>query len=92
MANHKSAMKRNRQSLLHRARNRSNKTRMKGVVKDVYTAIAENSPEKVVEALKIAIPIIDRTAVKGTIHKRNAARKVSRLTKTVNSFLATAQA
>lgn len=88
MANHKSASKRNRQSILHRARNRSIKTRMKGVVKDVYAAMAENSVEKTMEALRLAIPVIDKTVVKGTVHKKSASRKVSRLTKTVNAFVA----
>ena len=92
MANHKSAMKRDRQSIVRRARNRAIKTRMKGVVKDIYTAIEEGSAEKAVAALKIAIPVIDKTVVKGTAHKKNASRKVSRLTKTVNAFLATSQA
>ncbi len=92
MANHKSAMKRDRQNIVRRARNRANKTKMKGVVKEVYAAIAEESSEKATVALKKAIPVIDGMAVKGTIHKKNASRKVSRLTKTVNAFLATAQA
>ena len=92
MANHKSALKRNRQSQVRRLRNRSNRTRMKGAIKAVYSAIEENSAEKVQEALKAAIPIIDRTAVKGALHKKTASRKVSRLTRHVNAFLAQAQA
>ena len=91
MANHKSAVKRNRQSIVRRTRNRSIKTRMKGVVKEVYAAMAENSVEKTREALKVAIPVIDKTAVKGTLHKKNASRKVSRLTKKVNAFVASVE-
>ena len=91
MANHKSAAKRNRQSIVRRARNRSIKTRMKGVVKAVYTAMEENSVDKTMEALKIAIPVIDKTAVKGTLHKKTASRKVSRLTKKVNAFVASVE-
>ncbi len=92
MANHKSAEKRNRQSIVRKARNRSNKTRMKGAVKAVHTAMEENSVDKTMEALKIAIPIIDKLAVKGTLHKKNTSRKVSRLTKKVNAFVASAEA
>lgn len=88
MANHKSALKRNRQSQLSRMRNRSTKTNMKTVIKAVDAAIAEASAEKAQEALKAAIPVIDKTAVKGALHKKNASRKVSRLTKRVNAFLA----
>ncbi len=88
MANHKSALKRNRQSLERRARNRANKTRLKTAVKAVDAAIAsEQSVDKVREALVTAVPIIQRAAVKGTLHKKNAARKVSRLTKRVNKFV-----
>lgn len=88
MANHKSALKRNRQSLERRARNRANKTRLKTAVKAVDAAIAsEQTVDKVQEALVTAVPIIQRAAVKGTLHKKNAARKVSRLTKRVNKFV-----
>ena len=90
MANHKSAVKRNRQSQVRRIRNRSNRTKMKTAIKSVYSAIEENSAEKAQEALKIAIPIIDQTAVKGAMHKKTASRKVSRLTRRVNAFIAQA--
>ncbi len=88
MANHKSAEKRNRQNQLQRLRNRSNKSKMKGVVKKVLEAVELNAGDQAQEALKLAIPIIEKTAVKGSIHKKNASRKVSRLTKRVNAMLA----
>ena len=88
MANHKSALKRNRQSLLRRMRNRANKTKMKSAIKAIYAAIEEKSADKAQEALKAAVPIIDRTAVNGAIHKKNASRKVSRLTRHVNALVA----
>ncbi len=91
MANHKSALKRNRQNLVRRSRNRANKTRIKNAVKAIDAAIAESSLENAQAALKLAVPVICRAAVKGTIHKKNASRKVSRLTKRVNAFAATLQ-
>ena len=39
MANHKSAEKRNRQSIVRRQRNRSNRTRMRNAIKTVDAAI-----------------------------------------------------
>ena len=88
MANHKSALKRNRQSLLRRSRNRANKTRVKTAIKAVTVAIEEEkSVEKARQAVVVAIPIIQRAAVKGAYHKKNASRKVSRLTKRVNGFV-----
>lgn len=90
MANHKSAEKRNRQNQLQRLRNRANKSRMKGAIKKVLEAIEGKSGEQATEALKAAIPVIEKTAVKGSIHKKNASRKVSRLSKKVNALLASA--
>ena len=90
MANHKSAEKRNRQNQLQRLRNRSNKSKMKGVVKKVLEALEQKSGDQAQEALKAAIPVIEKTAVKGSIHKKNASRKVSRLTKRVNALLGAA--
>ena len=86
MANHKSAEKRNRQAHVRRLRNRANRSKMKNVVKDLNDAIDAGSAEQAKEALQVAIPVIAKTASKGTIHKKNAARKISRLTKRVNAL------
>jgi small subunit ribosomal protein S20 len=88
LANHKSAVKRAKQSEARRLRNRMRKTRMKNVIKDVQEAISSNSTELVMERLRQAVSTIDRTAGKGVIHKNNAARKISRLTRRVQEFLA----
>ncbi len=90
MANHKSAEKRNRQSQVRRIRNRSNRTRMRNAMKAVDSAIATGVQEDAQTALKTAIPVIAKTASKGTIHKKNASRKISRLTKRVNKMQANA--
>ena len=86
MANHKSAEKRNRQSQARRLRNRVNKTQMKHVVRKVNEAVQAGSVDEAKEALKIAIPVIARTAAKGSLHKKNASRKVSRLTRSINKI------
>jgi len=87
LANHKSALKRNKQSLVRRDRNRVNRSRIKTVVKRIEAAIeVEDSVEKAREALVAAVPIIERAAFKGVYHKKTASRKVSRLTKKVNNF------
>lgn len=90
MANKKSAEKRNRQATVQRMRNRSIKTRMKNTIRVVEEAITASSVEEAKEALKLAISVIAKTGAKGTIHKKNASRKVSRLTKRVNSMQAAA--
>ncbi len=86
MANHKSASKRHRQSINRRARNRVVKSQVKGAVKGVQAAIDQNSdPEALRAALKVASSMLSRAGGKGTMHKRSAARKVSRLTRRVNA-------
>jgi len=87
LANHKSALKRNRQSLIRRERNKMNRSRVKTAVKKVDAAIeVEGSVEKAREALIAAVPVIERAAVKGAFHKKTASRKISRLTRKVNNF------
>jgi len=90
VANHKSAEKRNRQAQASRLRNKMNRTRMKGVIRIVDEAVIAGSAEAAQEALKVAIPVIAKTASKGTIHKKNASRKISRLTKRVNAMTSAA--
>ncbi len=86
MANHKSAEKRNRQAQARRLRNRINRSKMKTVVRSLNEAIESGSVEEAKAALETAVPVIAKTASKGTIHKKNASRKISRLTKRVNSL------
>ena len=81
LANHKSAIKRARQNEIRRFRNRSVKTRVKSVVKNVRQAVAEDSGEAKDVQLKEAQSAIDKAAKKGVMHKRTAARKVARLAK-----------
>ncbi len=88
MANHKSALKRARQNVVRRARNKAVKTRVKNVVKEVRQAAAENAGDATQEKLKEAASIIDKAATKGVIHKRTAARKISRLSRMANASAA----
>jgi len=87
MANHKSAIKRDRQSKVRRMRNRMNKSKMKSAVRRIEEALVAGIEDQAQEALKIAVPIIQKTASKGTIHSKTASRKISRLTKRVNRML-----
>ena len=85
MANHKSALKRARQNELSRLRNKAVKTRVKSIVKDVRFSVEEPSNEDVMAKLIAAQTLIDKASKKGVIHKKTAARKISRLSKLVNS-------
>ncbi|MBP8645960.1 MAG: 30S ribosomal protein S20 [Syntrophobacteraceae bacterium] len=88
MANHKSAIKRAKQSEARRMRNRSRKTRMKTAIKNLEAAIQSKSADVAVERLREAISVIDKTAGHGVIHRNKASRKVSQLTKKVNALQA----
>jgi small subunit ribosomal protein S20 len=81
-------MKRARQNKKRRVRNQARKTRVKNVVRDVRQAVAQKNLESAEAALKTAVPIIAQVAGKGTLHWRTAARKISRLTKQVNTLKA----
>ncbi len=85
MATHKSAIKRARQSERRRLRNKSYRTRVKNVSRQVREAVAAGkSPEEIQASLRKAVSVIQKTASKGVIHKRKAARKISRLYRLVN--------
>ena len=84
MAYHKSALKRAGQNERRRLRNKAVQTRVKNVVKDVRLAVAQDG-DNAVERLDAAKSIIDNAAKKGVLHKKTAARKISRLTKQVNA-------
>jgi small subunit ribosomal protein S20 len=88
LANHKSALKRARQNEVRRIRNKSTKTRIKNIVKDVRLAVSEKSKESALTKLDTAKSIIDKAAKKGVIHKKTASRKISRLSKNVKAISA----
>ena len=88
LANHKSALKRAKQNEIQRIRNKGYKTRVKKAVKEVRTALTENTQAQAKETLIKAISLIHKSASKGVIHKNQAARKVSRLTLQVNKLSA----
>ena len=85
MANIKSAKKRIRVIETKTLRNKMIKSRLKTLVKKVESAVNAGDKTAAAEALKEATVAIDQAASKGILHKNTAARKVSKLTKAVNS-------
>ncbi len=67
-----------------------NRTKMKTSIKKVDVAVVAGSADGAKEALVNATSVIAKTASKGTIHKKNASRKISRLTKRVNAMVSAA--
>ena len=86
MANIKSAKKRVLVTEIKTARNKAIKSKVKTCIKKVEAAVANNDKETAAAELTVAISEINKAASKGIYHKNNAARKVSRLTKAVNSI------
>ncbi len=87
VATHKSAKKRARQDLKRRARNRQVKSRVRGAVKTFRVAVEGDDAEKTGEALRTAEGILRRAATKGVIPRKQASRRISRLTKVKNRAL-----
>jgi small subunit ribosomal protein S20 len=86
LANIKSAKKRILVAEVRTAKNKAIKSKVKTYVKKVELAVAQNDKAAASEALTAAISEISKAASKGVYHKNTAARKVSRLTKAVNSL------
>lgn len=87
MRKNKSAIKRAKQSEGRKLRNAHVKTTMKTQIKKTLSAIETKDKENLGVLFGKAVSQINKAASKGVIHKNNAARKVSRLTKKVNSAI-----
>jgi small subunit ribosomal protein S20 len=83
MANIASAIKRNRQNVKRRAHNRHFRSTMRTEVKKVRDAIEAGDKDTAQSLLPATVAIIQRVAQKGIIHRKNAARCVSRLNKAI---------
>jgi small subunit ribosomal protein S20 len=86
VAHHKSAIKRIKQNKVRNARNRHVRSTLRTFIKRVREAVASKDGAAAREALQAAIPVIDKAATKGVIHRANASRNVSRLTKLVSTI------
>jgi small subunit ribosomal protein S20 len=80
LASHASALKAHRQSLKNREHNRQFRSRLRGALKNIRTAIDGNDLNAAKTALKDTISLIDKMASKGIIHRNAAGRYKSRLT------------
>lgn len=87
MKKNKSAIKKANQSEGKRVRNAHVKSTMKTQIKKAITAIEASDKDNTGGLLKNAIASINKAASKNVIHKNNAARKVSRLSKKANKVL-----
>lgn len=79
MAIHKSAKKRIRRNARHAGYNKSRVSNMRSHIRKVEEAIKSGDQKAAQESLKAAQPALHKTAAKGLVHKKNASRKLSRL-------------
>jgi small subunit ribosomal protein S20 len=80
VANIRSQIKRNRQTIKRQARNKAVRSELRTRTKRANSAIAEGD-ENSEETIRLAIKRIDKAAAKGVIHKNQAANRKSRLMK-----------
>ena len=86
MANSPQAKKRARQSEKRRAHNASQRSTVRTYSKRVLGAVEAKDAETASGALVQALPMIDKMVTKGIMHKNQAARHKSRLTKKVKAL------
>ena len=92
MANHKSAIKRNRQNDKRRLRNRNHRVRMRTYVRKFREFEEAGDVAGAKESLAVAVKLIDSTRSHGVIHRNTAARLISRLNLAFNKLAAAAPA
>jgi small subunit ribosomal protein S20 len=85
MPNHKSAIKRVRQTIKRNTINRANRSRLRTQIKKLRKALSANEATKCNELLNPTVSLIDKMVNKGILHKNAAARHKSRLTAHVNN-------
>ncbi|MCC5885412.1 MAG: 30S ribosomal protein S20 [Gammaproteobacteria bacterium] len=88
MANSASARKRAHQAESRRQQNASQRSMVRTVIKKVQSAISSGDYEAATGAYAAAVPVIDRMADKGILHKNKAARHKSRLNAQVHALKA----
>ncbi len=86
MANIASAKKRAKQADRRNKQNSSHRSRMRTNLKKVLTAIEAKDKKAAAEAFKVAVPLLDRAANNGLIHKNKAARHKSKLNAQINAL------
>jgi small subunit ribosomal protein S20 len=90
VASHDSALKAHRQNERRREHNRQLRTRLRGALRDIRASITSDDPDKVKDALRNTISLVDKMAKKKLIHRNTAGRYKSRLASRVAKKAATA--
>jgi small subunit ribosomal protein S20 len=86
LANIRSAKKRARQSAEARVRNTAQRSMFRTLIRNVVKAVEAKDKAKAEAAYKEMVPVLDRYAARGMIHKNKAARHKSRLTDRIKAL------
>ena len=86
MATHESAAKRARQSIRRNKVNRARRSMLHGLTKEVEQAIANKDAAAASRAMRDVESALARSAGRGTLHWKTAARKTSRLAKRIKAL------
>ena len=86
MPNIKSAAKRDELSKRQSIANKAKKTEMRTSLKKFSTAVAQGDKDAAAVAYTTAVSKVDKAAGENLIHKNNAARKKSSLTRALNGM------
>jgi small subunit ribosomal protein S20 len=90
LANTAQAKKRARQAEKHREHNASLRSMVRTYLKKTYAAVEAGDKSAAESSFQAAIPVIDRMADKGLLHKNKAARHKSRLSAHIKKLDGTA--
>lgn len=88
MANHKSAIKRTRQTERKNEVNSNNRAQLRTQIKKMRAALAAGDVQSAQNLLPETVSVIDKAIQKGVLHHNAAARYKSRLTSSVNKLSA----
>ncbi|MCL2563824.1 MAG: 30S ribosomal protein S20 [Oscillospiraceae bacterium] len=86
MANIKSSAKRAEIGKVREARNKANRTRLKTTLKRFDAAVVGGDKTEAAAAYTTAVKTVDKAAARGLLHKNNAARKKSSLTRRLDGM------
>lgn len=86
MANSPQAKKRARQSEIRRTRNSGQRSMLRSTIKRVVKALDANDKAAAELAYRDMVPVLDRHADRGLIHKNKASRHKSRLAQRIRTL------
>jgi small subunit ribosomal protein S20 len=86
MASHASALKKNRQDIKRRLRNRAHASKLRTQMKKIQEALSSGDASAAGGLMKETVALVDRTAKHRVIHRNAASRTKSRLARALNKI------